>query len=252
MLKVSSKMSKMLRSIYSSVKACVKTKSGLTSVFNCPVGVRQGCCISPILFSFFLNDLKDFVSTDSYGIDLDVCKIFLLLFADDLVLLAETKIELQRLLNKLKEFCTTWNLQVNLNKTNVIVFRNGGYLRRYEKWFYGDTKLKVVTYYKYLGLVLSSRLSWYMCQKTLAEQASKAVFSLKSNLKKFGPLLANLLLKIFDTKIMPILTYAAEIWFSHESLDVEKIHHDFCKYILRIPKRSPNIFARGELGRHTI
>ena len=87
---------------------------------------------------------------------------------------------------------------MNLNKTklNVIVFRNGGYLRRYEKWFYGDTKLKVVTYYKYLGLVLSSRLSWYMCQKTLAELASKAVFSLKSNLKKFGPLSANILLKI--------------------------------------------------------
>lgn len=252
MLKVSSKMSKMLQSIYSSVKACVKTKTGLTPVFNCPVGVRQGCCISPILFSFFLNDLKDFVSTDSYGIDLDICKIFLLLFADDLVLLAETKIELQRLLNKLKSYCTTWNLKVNLNKTNVIVFRNGGYLRRYEKWFYGDTKLKVVTYYKYLGLVISSRLSWYMCQKTLAEQASKAVFSLKSNLNKFGYLSANLLLKIFDTKILPILTYAAEIWYSHESLDVEKIHHDFCKYILRIPKRSPNIFARGELGRHTI
>ena len=35
---------------------------------------------------------------------------------------------------------------MNLNKTNDIVFRNGGYLQRYEKWFYGDTKLKVVTY----------------------------------------------------------------------------------------------------------
>ena len=35
---------------------------------------------------------------------------------------------------------------MNLNKTNDIVFRNGGYLQRYEKWFYGDTKLKVVSY----------------------------------------------------------------------------------------------------------
>ena len=62
-------MNKMLRSIYFSVRACVKTQTGLTSVFNCPTGVRQGCCISPILFSFFLNNLKDFVSVDSYGID---------------------------------------------------------------------------------------------------------------------------------------------------------------------------------------
>ena len=75
----------------------------MTLTFNIhfPKGVRQGCCISPILFSFFLNDLKEYVSADSYGIDLDLCKIFILLFADDLVMFAESKIELQRLLNKL-------------------------------------------------------------------------------------------------------------------------------------------------------
>ena len=67
------------------MKACVKAQTGLTTVFNCPA-VRQGCCISPILFSFFQNDLNDYVSTDSYGISLDVCKFFLLLFADDLVM----------------------------------------------------------------------------------------------------------------------------------------------------------------------
>ena len=112
-----------------------------------------------------MNDLKDFVSVDSYGIDFDFCKLFLLLFADDLVMFAESKIELQRLLNKLHEYCSQWNLKVNIDKTNVIVFRNGGYLRKYEKWFYGNIQLKVVTYYKYLGLVISSRLSWYMCKK---------------------------------------------------------------------------------------
>lgn len=78
------------------------------------------------------------------------------------------------------------------------------------------------------------------------------MFGLKSNLNKFGLLSSNLLLKIFDTKILPILTYGADIWFSHEGLDIEQIHHNFCKYNLRIPKRSPNVFARGELGRYSI
>ena len=231
-LNVSSKMSKTLRAIYTSVRSCVKTQNGITATFYCPKGVRQGCCISAILFSFFLNDLKEFVSADSYGIDLDLCKIFILLFVDDLVMFRESKIELQRLLNKLYAYCTKWNLKVNIDKTKVIVFRNGGYLRKYEKWFYGNTQLHVTTYYKYLGLEISSRLSWYMCQKT-----------------KFGTLSANLLLKIFDTKILPILTYGAEIWFSHKSLYIEKVHHSYCKYILKAPKHSPNVFARGELGR---
>ena len=212
----------------------IKTQTGLTTVFNCLAGVRQGCCISPILFSLFLNGLKYYVSTDSYSISLDVCKISLLLFA-------ETKIELQRLLNKLFEYCSRWNLKVNIDKTKIIVFRNWGYLRHYEKWFYGNIRLKVVTYYKYLGLVISSRLSWYMCHKTLAEQASKALFAIKANLKKFETLSVNVLLKIFDTKVLPILTYGAEIWISHKGNDIENVQHSFCKYILRISKQSPNI-----------
>ena len=86
-------------------------------------------------------------------------------------------------------------MKVNIDKTKVLVFRNGGYLRRYEKWFYGDTQLGVATYYKYLGLVISSRMSWYVCQKTLSEQASKALYSLKSNLNKFGTLSRKLIIK---------------------------------------------------------
>ena len=82
-----------------------------------------------------MNDLKEYVSADSYGIDLDLGKIFILLFADDLVMFAESKIELQRLLNKLYAYCTKWNLKVNIDKTKVIVFRNGGYLRKYENGF---------------------------------------------------------------------------------------------------------------------
>ncbi|MEW8546871.1 MAG: reverse transcriptase domain-containing protein [Candidatus Thiodiazotropha sp.] len=212
-------MLKMLKSIYSVVKYCVKCDTELTNYFDCTNGVRQGCVISPILFCYFLNDLKDYVSVDSHGIDLDFCKIFLLLFADDLVMFADTKIELQRLINRLENYCNEFKLKINMDKTNIIVFRNGGYLRSYEKWFFGDIPVKVVTYYKYLGLVLSSRLSWYVCQKTLAEQGSKALFAIRSKLTQFGTLSANLLFKIFDTKVLPILTYGAEIWFNHVSLD---------------------------------
>ena len=65
-------------------------------------------------------------------------------------------------------------------------------------------------------LVVLSRLLRYVCQKTLAEQTSNALFSIKSKLSRFGSLSANKLFKYFDTKILPILTYGAEVWVDHE------------------------------------
>ena len=109
-------MVEMLRSIYSEVKYCVKRDSELTNYFDCMNGVRQGCAISPILFCFFLYDLNDFVTVDSHGIDLSICKLFLLLFADDLVMFADSKVELQRLINNLAKYCKTFKLKINMSK----------------------------------------------------------------------------------------------------------------------------------------
>ena len=78
---------------------------------------------------------------------------------------ADSKVELQRLINNLAKYCKTFKLKINMNKTNIVVFRNGGYLRSYEKWYFEGIPIKAATYYKYLGLVLSSRLSWQACQK---------------------------------------------------------------------------------------
>ena len=51
---------------------------------------------------------------------------YILVFADDTMLVSETKEGLQQLLFKLESFCHTWNLTVNVAKTEVIVFRKAG------------------------------------------------------------------------------------------------------------------------------
>ena len=50
---VNGKLYKALRSIYDSVTACVRDKGTYSDKFNCPMGVKQGCLVSPQLFSFF-------------------------------------------------------------------------------------------------------------------------------------------------------------------------------------------------------
>ena len=140
-LNMSTKMLNMLMSIYENVNAKVLTNEGCTEAFQCPWGVKQGCVLSPTLFNLYINDLPAyFKDNGTLQIPLHDQELSLLLYADDLVLFSDSVIGLQRQLNLLFEYCNRWNLQVNENKTKVMVFRNGGKLRRYEKWFYDNKK----------------------------------------------------------------------------------------------------------------
>ena len=49
-------------------------------------------------------------------------KLYLLLYADDTVLLAESKEQLQFALNSMYINCQTWKLEVNPSKTKVVIF----------------------------------------------------------------------------------------------------------------------------------
>ena len=74
-----------------------------------------------------------------------------------MVICGETVGNVQRILNVLELFCNNWGLKVNLDKTNDMVFRNGGIITNNEKWWFIGTQLKPCTYYKNLGLNLSTR-----------------------------------------------------------------------------------------------
>ena len=66
-------------------------------------------------------------------------------------------------------------MAVNLDKTKVVIFRKGGHKSRFETWHFDKFEIEVVSYYKYLGLLLSSRNSWSKAVSNLADQASKAM-----------------------------------------------------------------------------
>lgn len=61
-------------------------------------------------------------------------------------------------------------MKLNLKKTKVMVFRKGGHLRKYEKWYFGDHKIEIVQHYTYLGLKNSTQHSWGPALHRLCQQ----------------------------------------------------------------------------------
>ena len=108
--------------------------------------------------------------------------------------------------------------------------------------------MKNVSSFTYSGVTLTANGKFYQTQKTLATQANKALFSLNSLFEKVS-LNVTEKLKLFDTMILPVLTYGSEVWGFHAAPDIERVHLKFIKRILGVRPQTTNAAVYGELGR---
>ena len=100
----------------------------------------------------------------------------LLLYADDIILLANSEESLQNSLNVLADYSARWKLTVNTTKTKIMVFRKGGRLPNNLSFKYNDSNIEIVSKFKYLGIVFTSGGSFNETDKMLSGQALIAFF----------------------------------------------------------------------------
>ena len=112
-------------SIYQNAKSKVHANDSFSKSFPQSRGVRQGCNLSPLLFSLYANDLESYLSCNPSGYcQLNNYKLHLLKFADDIVLLANSREGLQNSINRLEEFCDGWDLSINIEKPKYLFLTN--------------------------------------------------------------------------------------------------------------------------------
>lgn len=204
---IEGKVLRIIRSLYEKVKCCVKYNNTVSEWFDCNAGLFQGEVLSPILFSMYVNDMEmHFLSENCPSLEIQEINIFLLMYADDTVLLAESPEGLQSLLDALYSYSTKWDLTVNTDKTKILVFRNGNRSKVNDKWYYNGEELEVVNEFNYLGFLLSFNGKFGNSQKRIAEQGRKAMYALNNICKKhcFNTVTK---LSIFDTYVNSVMSY---------------------------------------------
>src|SRR3569623_1347377 len=105
---ITGKMWRVLHNLYMVVESCVLVGADRTEWFPLEAGLRQGCILSPILFAVFIDGLARVVKTANTKQTLADLKVSILLFADDLVLIAHNRKELQKLLDFVFEYSQEW------------------------------------------------------------------------------------------------------------------------------------------------
>ena len=221
--------------------------------FASKAGVFQGESLSPFLFSMFLNDVNDALKTENdVGINLFEWILTILLFADDMALVSESKRGLQKGLDCLSRYCDKWGLEVNKDKTKCVAFKKGGKIGIHDKWTYKNQPLETVNQFKYLGFLFGSSGKFAKGIQCLAEQGNRALFSLKQIIHNHSEMMPSTQLTLFNAMIIPIISYGCELWGFCEADPLERLHLGFLKSILCVRKSTPSCSVYEELNTTTL
>lgn len=245
-----SKIIRLLKNLYDKSSTVIRSEHGNSPEIQVTLGLLQGEVLSPILFSLYIADIEKVLTESGIpGIKLLVNRhLHILLFADDMIVMASSQRDLQRKIDILRKYFLNLDLKVNLAKTKVIVFRKGGRLARGTEFTYGEEKIEIISQYTYLGVIFSQK---GVVAKAAVDSKRKGIAALGSIWNvifagKIGSLSSKL--RLFNSISASCSLYAAHIWSLRYINKLEEVQAYFIKRMLGIEKCTPNYLLRLESG----
>ena len=254
------KMWRVIKNMYEKVESCVLVENNNTEFFKIEVGVRQGCILSPILFLMFINGLIEEIKKLDKGVLYGKVKIAILLFADDIVLLAENREDLEILMKVTSEYSKKWRFDFNYDKSAVVIFENtrnnapvllGACTNEClcgHHWRLGDKLIIETDVYKYLGIELDKKLTFKVFKNRITDKARKSRTKIWNMGMKNGILSVKASVQLWESLVRSNLEYGAEVWGAGKWEEAEEIATEMGRRILRCPSKTTNAAVRGELG----
>ena len=240
----------LIQSLYTDQNAKIRWNGTHTSPFNIAKGVRQGCILSPHLFSIYTEQVMRDSDTDIQGIKVGGRKVSNLRYADDTALCAQSHQEASYLINKVNEVGQEKSLKLNVKKTKTFYIGDDD---NYEPIKIGSEDLERVEHFKYLG---STKTSDAYCTKDVnirIAMGKQRMVELTTiwNDKNIS---LKLKLKLLKCLIWTVITYGAEGWTLRQT-DVKKLESAemwLYRRLLRVKwdDKRTNVSILEELGVH--
>ena len=162
---------------------------------------------------------------------------------DDVILMSQTVVGLQTLLNSLQQAASGFELKVNMNKRNIIVFQKVGYIGGYN---YDGVVMPAVNKYEYFAIYFTTRLYFVSACRDLASRAKKALVCILQKLHLLNSNSLETNLKLFDAQVQPVAQYGSELWgLDKAAIDIEKVHLYALKRFLGVDMKTQSDLVYG-------
>ena len=199
-------------------KMITKVGNSYSTSRTLSMGLPQGSILSPILFNILTYDLPEVISTDTTIVQYadDICmwmKVNLKKHSKKRVI-KFIKNTYQKNLDKLENFMTSNGLTISTEKTNLMLFNAGTQPTSLPLFTLYNTPLEYKNNTKFLGLTLSSKLSWSLHIENILTKARKNLNVIKILRKLPWGMDPQTLIHISTALIRSVLTYGQEVFFS--------------------------------------
>ena len=152
----------------------VKVGKKVSEGFTATEGLKQGCCLSPILFKIYLEQALKVWKRKCSGMGIplnDNTTLYTLCFAGDQIVIAQDHEDLTYMARKLIEKYRKWGLEVNVKKTECMSIGGSAQNIALEN----NKIIKHCKEYKYLGMKITQDGTQDKAIKERNSQGRKAI-----------------------------------------------------------------------------
>lgn len=139
-----------------------------------------------------------------------------------------------------------------------MIVSNGRKCSTNEVWKYKEYVIENVKNFEYLGIMLSCNGSWNDHIERMIMKAKRVLMNVRKYVYKFENFPVNVVVKMCNALVLPILTYGSEIWVGNSCKynklfkNINVVIHNFYKEILCVPRSTPNSAVNIELGTRSV
>ncbi|CAL8092827.1 unnamed protein product [Orchesella dallaii] len=236
---VSTKFVNVIRHLYSIAHGKVRIGNCLTDEFTFQRSVLQGESLSPKLFTLFIDDIVDDIKlAGATPVRIEKFDVDMLLFADDIVLVALSSNDLQKKIDRINVYFQTNMLKVNLSKTKVIVFRKANKMKSCKfKW--SETEIEVVNEYVYLGIPFYYNGKFKTASEKFFKKAKQAQDQVMTLFWKGKVGALEVHEKLFNALCRSTLFYGVVIWGLDYVEQIKIFQSNFLRKLYFLPTETP-------------